>query len=99
MKDLPDIALLASATAIDCEQLRAAIHRTFDARRTHEVPAHLPDPPTAWDERYARLARDEELPWPSLAVLLSAVRSFLDPVLAGTARTGRWDAASEAWTG
>lgn len=83
VKDLPDLALLATARSFDAVALRAAIARTFAARRTHAVPQAVPLPPAAWEGPYQALARAERLPWPSLEAATEAVRAFLDPVLAG----------------
>lgn len=45
VKDLPDLALLATLRDLDGSTLRLAIDRTFQHRDTHSVPRHLPDPP------------------------------------------------------
>ena len=44
VKDLPDIALLASTGPLDGGQLRDALNKTFNARATHSLPATFPDP-------------------------------------------------------
>jgi hypothetical protein len=97
VKDLADIALIATMDGHDAEDLAAAIGETFAFRATHPVPAALPDPPPDWVERYRRMARDEDLPWRELDELLLAARAFLDPVLA--AASGRWDPERWTWTG
>ena len=48
VKDLPDIALLATIKSVDSGQLRAALQRTFEFRATHPLPPSLPDPPASW---------------------------------------------------
>jgi hypothetical protein len=48
VKDLPDIALLATADTLDADQLRAALQQTFEFRGTHMLPTSLPDPPGTW---------------------------------------------------
>jgi hypothetical protein len=83
VKDLPDLALLATARPIQAQRLRAALAQTFTFRKTHAVPTATPAPSAAWLTPYASMARDEQLPWASLAELVQAVRAFLDPVLAG----------------
>jgi hypothetical protein len=45
---------------------------------------------------YTRMASEEGLDWADLAQLVSAVRSFVDPVLAG--RRGVWDPAKWTWS-
>jgi hypothetical protein len=95
VKDLPDIALLATSREIEADGLRSAIRRTFDHRATHAVPAALPDPPEMWGPVYARIAEEDGLRWHTLDEALSAVRAFLDPVLRGD--SGRWDPETWAW--
>jgi hypothetical protein len=85
VKDLPDIALLATAKPIEAKRLHGALEQTFAFRGMHPLPAALPNPPAAWLRPYATLASDDRLPWPSLDVVTAAARAFLDPVLAGTA--------------
>jgi len=95
VKDLPDIALLASIADIDAATLAGAIRETFAHRATHAVPSSLPEPSGAWEPVYARMAGTDDLPWRTLAALTDAVRAFLDPVLAGI--TGPWDPVAWAW--
>jgi hypothetical protein len=96
VKDLPDIALLATTRAIDGMALRAAIDRTFEHRATHPVPTLVPEPPAAWAPVYARIAANDGLRWRTMDEVMEAVRSFLDPVLAGTPT--RWEAEAWAWS-
>jgi len=95
VKDLPDLALLASSRAMAAETLRMAIKQTFGHRGTHPVPGSIPDPPPGWSAVYERMARIDELQWTTVDELLTAVSAFLDPVLAGGA--GRWDPAGWRW--
>ena len=83
IKDLPDIALLATAQPIEAKRLRAALEQTFGYRRTHPLPATLPAPAVAWTAPYAAMAREDELPWPTLEDVTTKARAFLDAVLAG----------------
>jgi hypothetical protein len=82
VKDLPDLALLATAQAVDARRLRAALGQTFAFRKTHPLPASVPAPPPTWGSPYAAMAREDRLAWPSLDEDTRAVRAFLDPVLA-----------------
>jgi len=97
VKDLPDIALLAGVRAVEREQLRRALEQTFSHRKTHVLPTSLPQPSPAWVAPYARMANEDELPWPNLAALTQAVEAFLNPVLTGSAlstwrpKVWRWD--------
>jgi hypothetical protein len=83
VKDLPDLALLATAQAIDAKRLQAAFEQTFKFRKTHVLPTALPAPLVAWTTPYAAMAREDELPWATLGEVTRAAASFLDPVLAG----------------
>ncbi len=83
VKDLPDLALLATAQAIDAKRLRAALEQTFTFRKTHPLPALVPAPLSAWTTPYAAMAREDQLAWPTLDDVTKAAQAFLDPVLAG----------------
>lgn len=96
VKDLPDIALLATAQALDAKRLRAALEQTFTFRKTHPLPAVLPEPIAAWVTPYAAMAREDQLAWPTLDDLTRAAKAFLDPVLlAGLDAT--WEPETWAW--
>lgn len=95
VKDLPDIALLATAQRIDGERLRRALEQTFDFRKTHALPAVLPHPPPTWETPYATIAREDRLAWTTLVEVAKAAKAFLDPVLAGGVDAA-W--SPERWT-
>jgi hypothetical protein len=94
LKDLPDLALLASTGPFESRALRETIMATFTHRATHAHPIELPDPPASWETQYARMARENGLCWDSLAKVTDAVRAFLNPVLRGDA--GFW--YPDRWT-
>ena len=81
VRDLPDIALLATTGAIDGSLLRKAIDETFDFRGTHSVPSLLPEPPDSWSDPYSAMAVADDLPWRTIEGVAAAVASFLTPVL------------------
>ena len=81
IKDLPDMALLASAGSLDASLLRAALKQTFEFRATHPLPDTIPRPPGFWDEPYQAMAFADELLWPKLGELHGVVAAFLEPVL------------------
>jgi hypothetical protein len=83
VKDLPDLALLATARTLEATRLRAALEQTFTFRKTHSLPVMLPDPLPAWVTPYAAMAREDRLVWPTLDDVTKAAKAFLDPVLAG----------------
>jgi hypothetical protein len=92
VKDLPDLALLASVRALDAASLADALQQTFAQRATHAAPQTVPDPPAGWTAAYAHMAATDGLRWPTIDTLLDAVRTFLNPVLAG--HRGSWTARS-----
>jgi hypothetical protein len=94
VKDLPDLALLAKIGPLDSVALRRALEATFEFRKSHPRPTAVASPPASWEERYAKMARDDELEWQTLDNLVASVRRFLDPVLAGD--HGTW--SPEAWS-
>jgi predicted nucleotidyltransferase component of viral defense system len=83
VKDLPDLALLATTKSLDARRLRVAFGQTFSFRKTHPLPDKLPEPPASWARPYATMAREDQLAWPTLDAVTNAARTFLDPVLAG----------------
>lgn len=95
VKDLPDLALLASVGPTTAADLRAAVKAVFDHRGTHPVPPELPDPPGEWATAYASLAAENHLRWDDLQAVTTAARKFLDPVLADEVAT--WDPGSWTW--
>lgn len=95
VKDLPDLALLAQTGSYDATQLQRAIRETFAFRATHEVPTSVPDAPRGWETIYRRMAKEDSLPWSTLAEVETAVRAFLDPVLIDP--NGTWSPETWAW--
>lgn len=64
VKDLPDIALLATVRPLEAKRLRRALEQTFSFRKTHSLPDRLPDPSQArahvaphWEVAWARAVR------------------------------------------
>ncbi len=97
VKDLPDIALIATAGRVEATRVRAAVAQTFAFRGTHEVPQRLPAPPENWAAPYAVMAREDQLRWSTLVDAFEAARAFLDPVLTGS-DGAVWDPFSWRWT-
>lgn len=95
VKDLPDIALLATAGPLEGPALYSAIEQVFHHRKRESIPTFIPDPPDSWGPRYAVMAKAEHLSWPTLDILLTAVRAFLHPVL--NSHMGRWDPLRWEW--
>lgn len=97
VNDLPDLALLATVRALDAERVRAALEQTFTFRKTHALPAAVPAPPNSWARPYAAMAREDQLPWVTLADVTTAAQAFLDPALAGGLCAG-WDPSVWEWS-
>lgn len=97
VKDLPDIALIATAGRVEATRVRAAIEQTFAFRGTHDVPERLPTPPEIWAAPYAIIAREDQLRWSTLVDAFEAARAFLDPVLTGSGGAV-WDPTAWRWT-
>jgi hypothetical protein len=97
VKDLPDLALLATTQVIRAGQLRAALEMTFSFRSTHPLPASLPAPPKEWVAPYLTMVQGDQLPWVTLEEVTQAVQSFLDPVLMDGQLTD-WNPSTWTWS-
>lgn len=96
VKDLPDLALLATVGHLDAQRVRAAIEQTFGFRKTHQIPGAVPAPIEMWEAPYEAMAREDQLPWSTLDEVTTAVQAFLDPVLAGGLEA-IWNPIEWAW--
>ncbi len=96
VKGLPDLALLATAQALDARRLRAALEQTFGFRRTHALPAAMPAPPPTWATPYSAMVREDDLAWRTLNDVTKAAQTFLDPVLDGRL-VATWSPREWAW--
>lgn len=96
MKDLPDLALLATTRGIDAKELREACVSVFSRRATHALPTALPPPPEHWVPVYERMARIDRLPWRTLAEVHGIAKSLMDPVLRGF--DGTWNPLKLDWS-
>lgn len=97
IKDLPDLALLASAGGIDSSELRTALETTFTFRATHPLSETVPEPPPAWRAPYEVMAATDELPWRTLESVHGAVSAFLGSVLSDRGFRGRWEPSEWRW--
>lgn len=95
VKDLPDIALLATIRSLDAVAVRAAIAQTFAFRNTHAIPETLPPPPSSWERPYARLASINGLKWASVDDAFKASACFIDPVF--RKEPGLWSPTTWSW--
>lgn len=97
VRDLPDVALLATTGPIVGAKLRLALEKTFEFRATHPLPTSVPSPPSFWTEPYAKLAAENGLRWATLVRVTEAASTFLNPVLASGA-CGVWEPGGWHWT-
>jgi hypothetical protein len=97
VKDLPDLALLATAQQLDSLRVRAALEQTFSFRKTHPLPASVPLPLDAWRTPYEAMAREDQLGWTTLDEVTAAAKAFLDPVLAGELEA-TWNPTNWTWS-
>ena len=96
VKDLPDLALLATVRPLDATRVRLALEQTFGFRKTHDLPLSLPGPPATWSAPYAAMAVEDQLRWRTLFDVTAAARAFLDPILEG-ASDAIWSPESWSW--
>ena len=88
VKDLVDLIVIANTTGLGAERLREAIGKIVA----------LPAPPRDWAAPWRRLVAD--LPADvDVDAGYQAAAAFLDPVLAGATRLGRWDPDERTWIG
>jgi hypothetical protein len=97
VRDLPDLALLATTGEINEVELRLAFERTFRFRGTHSLPTSVPAPPPFWEGPYAAMAATDELIWETLTEVTDAVSSFLDPVLGHSPEGRIWVPVDWCW--
>jgi hypothetical protein len=96
VKDLIDILLIAGLGEMDGQVLHQALQATFATYRTHELPDHLPDPPSTWTTPLRRLAEEIGLDYQVPRDAAEAARCFLDPVLRSDT-TGTWHPETWSW--
>ena len=95
VKDLPDIALLATLRELELTKVRDAIRLTFSKRKTHPLPDAFAGPPDFWESPYARLASSNRLPWKNLEDVWTAGKVFLEPALSDGEAI--WNPEEWAW--
>lgn len=96
VKDLVDLAMVATTARLDAARLRRAIQETFERRSGRDVPRALPAPPRDWDVPFRRLAGEIRLV-ADLTTGHELAARLLDPILSGDLTEGRWDPAGQEW--
>jgi hypothetical protein len=97
-KDLVDLVVVAAVERVDGADLLESLRATFDARRTHDVPATLTPPDPSWTEPFRRLASEAPIsPTADLGLGFALVRAFWSPVLRGVVAGRQWDPDARDW--
>ncbi len=103
VKDLIDLALIATLGTVEARVLAAALEETFARRGKHALPSALPAPPSEppmgqiWAVAYTKMAGDVGLD-PRVARGHATAARFVDPVLDGSCgEAARWNPATEVW--
>jgi hypothetical protein len=96
VKDLVDIAIIATTQTIESAALRVAVV-TNAALRQLELPDRFAVPdPAGWATRYLRVAAEAPGPVSDYDTAVSLASQIFDPVLDATA-VGTWDPSVRAW--
>jgi hypothetical protein len=97
IKDLVDIALIATTQQISGPALRAAV-LAGTAHRNLSLPDAFAVPDEAvWRRGYPQSAADAPGPTPTFDQAVSLACALLNPVLKGPL-SGNWDPAAASWT-
>jgi len=67
------------------------------ARKTHELPPNIPNPPAQWSKPFRKFTSDVLLQYQSLAEANLAFKHFLDPVI-GKDNITLWDPSLWRWS-
>jgi hypothetical protein len=97
VKDLVDLALIATSRAIDAAELRSAIDSTFASRGLHGVPKAFPEPPADWDVPHRRMASEVGID-DDLGQGYEVASRLLNPILDGSTSRAVWDPTAKRWS-
>ncbi len=97
VRDLVDLVIIARTQVIEASALRIAIEAERSNRNLPHITGYAT--PAGWRTTYRRLASTvtECSGYQTYEQAVALVRTFLDPVLGDTVRTGRWEPRSGAW--
>ena len=96
VKDIVDLALVATTSELEAARLRRALSETFERRSDRDLPRELPPPPRDWEVSFRRLATEIGL-GADLANGHELAARLLDPILSGDVKTGWWNPACQVW--
>ncbi len=98
VKDLLDLALLASVEPVEADTLQSALSATFQKRATHPIPELLPEPAGSWVAPFSVMAaRTPLIATNDLAAGYALVAAFWNPVLARGVSGRVWTPAPRQW--
>lgn len=96
VKDLVDVAIIATTQTIDAESLRVAV-LTNASMRQLTLPERFAVPdPIGWAARYPRVAAEAPDPVIDYTTAVRLASHNFDPILGKTA-TGTWDPSRQVW--
>ena len=81
VKDIVDLLLLKRSGTLRTDFLATAIGKIFEYRGTHALPDGLADPPSNWDSKFNRLAKDCGIET-ALDTAFDELRSFFSQIKA-----------------
>jgi Nucleotidyl transferase AbiEii toxin, Type IV TA system len=105
VKDLVDIAIIASTQIFSADRLRTAVVSNATIRtavvsnatiRRVELPERFVVPDDGWARRYPKVAAEAPGTVPDYDTAVSLARQVFDPILDATA-TGVWDPSKRTW--
>jgi len=82
--DLVDLMLLLDGGPAPWRTVRTAVDEIFEARRTHPVPAALPDPPASWMTAYTHSAADSGVTQRNVVEAMARLRSAWSRMMAAS---------------
>ncbi len=77
VKDLVDMVLRIELGVGSTDLLRRSIAATFERYARHTLPTALPEPPPGWEETFAQLAAEVDLPVRDLGEAHRRLGAFL----------------------
>jgi hypothetical protein len=95
VKDLVDIAIIASTQTISAAKLRTAVVSNA-AMRKIRLPERFEAPAAGWATRYPKVAAETPDTVPDYDTAVSLAGKIFDPILDATA-TGVWDPSAWTW--
>ncbi|HEY7936716.1 MAG TPA: nucleotidyl transferase AbiEii/AbiGii toxin family protein [Candidatus Limnocylindrales bacterium] len=96
VKDIVDLALIASTVSLDAERIHRALRDTFGQRGDRDLPVLLAAPPSDWEVPFRRLAAEIGMKV-DLGRGHELASRLLDPILSGEIETGTWSVATAGW--